>query len=511
MNSINKSKSVAVFAPFAEIDKHSSIEWLVTKSISQFNRVIIIRCGKAFNDLCPSMRLHKISLNSPRGLKSQVCESCITKSRIWDRDLKVNRVEVDYDDLESDPELELLLNAKDHLVHPNEIYYSGIPIGNIAAYDLLIENKILDGRIPREKFSEFDLLVKQSWGVFRFFTDFFIENNVRTLIVFDHLYSLNRAAVEAAFRQNIKVISLGRRPTNNQSEIHVTLDLIDDSLDPTFFRFESWEKFKNLKIKNSILLDNAQKFLIEKTQQGNLWVYSEPYKRNSMSETLEKLKKHNGLKILIVLGSGDERTASEISAGGEGVGFVDQFSWLKHLVGLLTSEDHSKSLIIIRPHPRLFPNMRDSVGAKQFELYMDFFQLLPNRFIIDLPEYKTPIYSILDEIDLVINFSSSIGVESLLWGKPVAILSQHSSRSYPIECNLLLSDDDIRSLKKDSDFLMNNFRHHRMMALKWVTFVRNFTQCSLIEEKASSGENEIFQKNNRLLINFFYNSSQFKL
>ena len=231
---------VVVFAPFAEIEKHSSIEWIVSNTLSKLSNVTIVRCNKAFNKLCISMRLHRISLSDSEVKKDLVCKECIRKKNAWNNDLKATKLEFVPNDLLNDIDLRNGLRKLKSNFHPNDFIYHGIPLGNIAAYDLIIENKLLDGKIPDSLRDEFELLVMQSWSAFSYANELFENNHYTFLIVFDHLYSINRAFVEAALHNGLKIISIGRRPTRDLLDLFITIDLLDESLDPLNNLYRCW-------------------------------------------------------------------------------------------------------------------------------------------------------------------------------------------------------------------------------------------------------------------------------
>jgi CDP-glycerol glycerophosphotransferase (TagB/SpsB family) len=92
--------------------------------------------------------------------------------------------------------------------------------------------------------------------------------------------------------------------------------------------------------------------------------------------------------------------------------------------------------LIIRVHPREFPNKREDVKSEHAEILECFFKNLPENVRVNWPKDNISIYDLAQETDVFLNAWSSVGVEMSLLGIPVVIYSKDLVL-YPHQLNYL--------------------------------------------------------------------------
>jgi hypothetical protein len=126
--------------------------------------------------------------------------------------------------------------------------------------------------------------------------------------------------------------------------------------------------------------------------------------------------------------------------------------------------------IIVRPHPREFPNKRDGITALHSEMWETVLVDLPANVRVDKPELRFSLHDYWEHVNVVTTGWSSTGIEALSFGLPVVTYDQkisiipkgiHFSGTSRQEYykNLLLA-------AKSQDFEMN-----RLNALRWLSFL----------------------------------------
>jgi hypothetical protein len=177
------------------------------------------------------------------------------------------------------------------------------------------------------------------------------------------------------------------------------------------------------------------------------------------------------------LSSEDEYFAAELIGAipdvSTGAAFVaNQYEWLTLLIDFF-----GKNLdlaLIIRVHPREFPNKRDSVTAESVKKLKQLFNNLPSNVKVNWPDDGISIYALADKTDLLLNWRSTVGVEFLALGIPVLVPSCSNLLSYPIELNHLgasaLEYENLILQLVNENWSMTNVYN----AYRWMTFLSNF-------------------------------------
>jgi hypothetical protein len=141
-----------------------------------------------------------------------------------------------------------------------------------------------------------------------------------------------------------------------------------------------------------------------------------------------------GQRILVAtLGSYDEERAAEIVGARKHEKeplFASQLDWIRWLIDLL--RQRHDLFLIIRVHPREFPNKRDAVLSHHALELRAAFEDLPVNVAINWPDKKLSMYDLADCADAFLNSWSSVGKEMALLGLPTVMYAPQLS-FYPAE------------------------------------------------------------------------------
>jgi hypothetical protein len=114
--------------------------------------------------------------------------------------------------------------------------------------------------------------------------------------------------------------------------------------------------------------------------------------------------------------------------------FKNQVEWVDELVSW--ARTRPDVFLIIRVHPREFPNRRDAVHSTHAQRLAAAFRDLPDNVRINWPTDKVSLYDLATEVDVGLNGWSSAGKELSLLGVPV-VLFTGDILFYPSSLNLL--------------------------------------------------------------------------
>jgi len=176
---------------------------------------------------------------------------------------------------------------------------------------------------------------------------------------------------------------------------------------------------------------------LELLKGRSVFAYSSP-KTGETTGLHRRFNITRGQKVLCAaLSSYDERFAAETIHALEKpkhLLFPEQADWVAALI------DHARArpdlFLIIRVHPRDFPNKRDSVKSAHAHRLETLLQNLPSNVIINWPADNLSLYDLAEIVDVFLNSWSSVGKEMSLLGIPVVLYSPDLPL-YPAEINYL--------------------------------------------------------------------------
>jgi hypothetical protein len=148
--------------------------------------------------------------------------------------------------------------------------------------------------------------------------------------------------------------------------------------------------------------------------------------------------------LLAIMASADERfAASMIDAMPPFVEpmFPTQIDWINGLIEFVRKRDDI--FLIIRAHPREFPNKREGVLSKQVVELQKLFVNLPNNICVNWPQDQISLHDLIKITDVGLNSTSTAGIELGMFGAPVVLYDSDQLFSYPAEINYVaLNQED---------------------------------------------------------------------
>jgi CDP-glycerol glycerophosphotransferase (TagB/SpsB family) len=101
--------------------------------------------------------------------------------------------------------------------------------------------------------------------------------------------------------------------------------------------------------------------------------------------------------------------------------FTNQLEWAKWLISYVGGRNDLH--LIIRIHPREFPNKRENVRAPHLDSFISSLGAnLPQNVSLNLPDQEISIYDLIPIVNVLLNSTSSVGVEFAAFGIPVITL-----------------------------------------------------------------------------------------
>lgn len=374
-----------------------------------------------------------LSAESSHKKKLQVCTACKKRRNLLEKEFPFTQANVDAYVDEADRKIALGIVAKTTLSNWTDVELHGIPIGRYSAYEFLLNYKILGTNIPEKLF---DIYLKQLFSSIctllasEKILDEFAPDVVLT---YNRLYAVNHAFLAIAEQRKIPTYSLqgGGHVTNHSEAL-------------TLYK-ESQSLFQVLGSKNwaentSIPIDLAASELVASHMVGLLqassaFAYSSGFAAVGPKELRAKLHIPDSAPVLLIpMSSEDELNAAELAdflpdrAGKPNV-FPDQFSWIRHVFTFAAM--HPELAFVLRLHPRMFPNKREGILAPVVAQVEELIKEAPSNVHINYPNDQISLYDLLQIVDVVLGYRSTVGLEAAAFGIPVVAPANKDFFTYP--------------------------------------------------------------------------------
>ena len=334
-------------------------------------------------------------------------------------------------------QIELLLK-KINRSNFNKFSMNGILIGKIALYEFLLHNKKMTKRLTDSEWKECDYYLRNTLVSFFACRKIIALEKPDKILMFSTLYSVDHVWQKYAEQMSVPVYFMDHG--GNLSDVNDTLMI--GKTNPLYF----FDKLKNIydRIKNTPVLQNELKYVtenfLELLRAKHFLVYSAPKSKECINIRKVFGIERNQKILTATLSSYDELFAAKYVGAlkvPNNLIFKDQIEWVRALINY--TKKRQDLFLIIRVHPREFPNKRDGMKSEHAIMLEKILKDLPKNIKVNWPTDNISIYDLAQETDVFLNAWSSVGVEMSLLGIPVVIYSKDLI-SYPHDLNYLAKD-----------------------------------------------------------------------
>ncbi len=410
-----EKESVLFFAPFSGIWKHALSEYGLIRILKKKYKVYDIRCDRYFREFCTVMNNKNLDLASSHDDKEQICFACKKNAKLLNfrgitrLDLKV-------------PTNDLNINSTISSIYTKdfkELYsleFNSIPIGRIAIFESIIKYKKTDFNFSEEELAHYRTKVVHALKASLIADAAASIINPKFVFIHSPQYAVGGSFGAYFERKKIKVYAISQ--SSNASERYRSVMLWNWNKhklnNPAK---ESWAE--GTKSVSKLDLKRASRHL-EYLKAGNSpFIYSPRHNGNSI-RTFFGLSKTT--KIFLLATSSYDEVHANYSSGiskfspFNSVVYQNQVDWIKSTINFFAKK--KGSALVIRLHPREFPNNRDSVPSSHGVMLENILKNLPTNVFVDHPSLGLSVYDYFDEIQCVITGFSSVGLEAMLDGIP---------------------------------------------------------------------------------------------
>lgn len=428
--------NILVFSPYSGIWVHSMPEMVVARELVKAGHVVhIMRCDGTLDKYCPVMTAYGRVFDSSDKDKARICDTCINSRLVLDDELyTTTSVLTDHLALDDVLKIDTLLTS----ITPQNfesLQIDGLPIGKYATYELLLNHKISNLAEIEKIWDEYLENLRQCLIAHRSVSNFLRKNRIDRLVVYNSLYSLNRTAVKYAEKINVKWSTI--HGGKNVEDMLRTLTVnSSDAHDLLITRSNEWRKWENTPL-SPAEITSVRKNLEYVLGAKSAFTYSSSKKKSKPSGLRKYFDIDNDNKVLLcILSSADERFAGDQvetlefkMTDTDSSVFRNTNEWILFLVDFI--ERHTDFHLIIRVHPREFPNHRDSIQSKRGSQLLELSKQHHARVSWNLPSDRLSLYDLAEITHVVLNGTSTSGVELMAFGLPVVIYDAGKLFAYP--------------------------------------------------------------------------------
>lgn len=420
---------IAFFAPHSALWPHAFPEALVAESLAQNgHEVLYLTCGRVFHRQCVPMTAMGYTVDTPSHLKERACDLCDLNKGILRREFGLKGVDIasvltreDFDRAEQT----VSGITRDNFL---EATFNGVKYGRAALSTFVLIHKKNQLQFSDKEWQILLSEIRNSLLSLIAASRIFDQEKPDRLVLYSPGYSVNLVWARLAERLGIPqyCVQAGSNLSDRLQKLTFARGLYWQG-----FIIKQWERFRNLPCSPAAAHYVTDHF-VELVQGRSAFTYSLGRSADG-NDVRAKFGISPEQKLLVAtMSSYDELFAGEITGQMPPLdrgAFQTQIDWISHLIEFVAQRN--ELFLLIRVHPREFPNRRESVQSEHGSQLETRFRNLPANARVNWPSDGVSLYDLAEEMDLCLNAWSSVGTEMAFFGIPVVLYSTQTSFYHP--------------------------------------------------------------------------------
>lgn len=353
----------------------------------------------------------------------------------------------------------------------------GVPVGRIALYELTLARKKMSTDYSPEEWNEYRVYLRNAIVTLTGFARAFDERVPDVVIAFSPQYSNINAPAQYAIARGARVLFMesGTNISHRLGTMRVWDWARHRLVNPALTHWQGSSRHPATARAAQAVAGHFRQLL----SGQHFAVFSSPYVK-PQGDLRERWQISPGQRVvLMTLSSYDEAYAAYlIDAFPERKVFSDVFrtqaEWIAATVEWARSRP--EIALVVRVHPRDFPNKREAVRSEQSYRLEAILTDLPPNVRVNWPHEDVSLYELLEEVDVIVTGWSVTAMEGLVLGIPVVTYDARLP-SYPPdvmrtgrdEATYFSNIDQALAAGWSFDNVLNGFR--------WLAY--NFVGCTV--------------------------------
>jgi hypothetical protein len=416
---------VLSFTPNSAIWRHTLLENHLLK-ILENNRnfeILSVGCGGVFTSDCTPRQYLRGLLSKEEQNSDESCQRCQYLGELDFSKRKGKKLFLKDFICEEDAETIDLAEIGNQDIR--DVIFKEIPIGRLAVFETILRHK-------KRSFTFDEIQIQEIRAS--------LSNCIKTILAAERIlemyqpdcilvhnaqYAVTGAFAEAARTKGVKVYQVSGSPS--PAEFSNSIRIWDwekyKAVDPALNWWSSERPVYKPEKRELKRLKNH--FRVVKSA-NSVWTYTSSA-QNSNPFTFFEIEPEKKI-IVTAMNSEDEIYAARTRQifplnRTDSPVFTSQVEWVQSLINFVKFREDVA--LIIRIHPREYPNKREKVLSEQAPVWEKLFEDLPRNVRIDHPDLEYSLYDYFDHITCLTTGWSSAGLEALNAGIPVVVYDQN--------------------------------------------------------------------------------------
>lgn len=420
------------FTPHAALWPHTAPEAYLARALAECgHKIHYLTCGKALT-YCAPMTARRLAPGCTPEESARICSDCEAGANAIAR---VYRFPVDA--------LARYLNAEDFAkfdamavdaaaAKSLDTEYLGVKVGRVALYEFTLAHKKMSTELNELQWREYRVYLANALRTLQGFARYLENNRPDSILTFSPQYSNINSCMQYAISQDVKVLFIesGTNLAHRLGTMRVWDWKVHKLVNPALIYWDRSEV-------NPVTPASAAKVTghFEQLLSGQHFaVFSAPYAGSSGIRQRWHVKPEQKI-LLMTLSSYDEAYAALLIDGFPykkvfSDVFRTQAEWVKATLDWVATRPDL--FLVIRVHPRDFPNKRETFRSEQSFMLEDMLEHVPANAHVNWPAEGVSLYELLEDTDAILTGWSVTAMEALVLGIPVVTYDANLP-SYPLD------------------------------------------------------------------------------
>lgn len=423
---------ILAVALHAGIWVHSFPEDLILRSLADSGaEVQVLRCNGALETNCVTLNGLGVSHDASQRARDSACRKCRQRKVLLEIASPLKTLVLDEfvgDDAESE-----ILAYVNGLTNDTwtDAHFRGLPVARLTAYELFLGLKLNSIHIPDGSWAQYKRNVVSSCRALVAASNVMDSSLPDAVVTYNGLYSVNNVVCREAARRGVKTWAM--HAGANMSHRFERMFVYRADTVPMFsYESDAWSAAQHdplTKEKVDLVVDHY----LEVLRAVNRFAYSSPIGGHGPDAVRKLLGIEPSRRVLVAtLSSQDEMLAAELAGlrppEGFPTVFPSVFEWVDWLIDFV--EGRNELHLVVRVHPREFPNKREVVMSQNAQRLKEKLENLPSNVTVNWPDDGISLYDLAQIMDVCANFTSSAGIEMMMLGIPVVLPSNGFMAAY---------------------------------------------------------------------------------
>lgn len=461
------------FTPHAALWPHTAPEAYLARALAEYgHRVSYLTCGQA-QTYCAPMTARGLAPTCENTAAARICVDCLASARVIE---SVYRFPIDslgtYLDSEDKQRLDAMAaGAAESRSLDTE--YLGIKVGRIALYEFTLAHKKMSTELTLVQWEDYQVYLANALRTLDAFARYFQKQRPVTIFSFSPQYSNINSCMQYAINQGTRVLFIesGTNLAHRLGTMRVWDWRVHKLVNPALVYWDASENHPVTPEAAAKVTGHFRQLLTG----YHFAVFSAPYvgadgimqRWNVMSEQkilLMTLSSYDeAYAALLIDGFPYEKVFSDV--------FQTQAEWVRATIAWV--RERPDLFLVIRVHPRDFPNKRETFRSEQSFMLEDLLENVPANVHVNWPAEGVSLYELLEDTDVLLTGWSVTALEALVLGIPVVTYDARLP-SYPANIHYTGRSEseyylNIERALADGWRLENSVNGFRWLAYNFVT------------------------------------------